>query len=110
MHFEDFTQEEKAYFEEKLGNFITDCCDKEITIDDYENCDHFTLLKYSCHKGTIYLLEVEDEPDGIFEVSEGVWMPYSQYVYYEITKEGIEQFVADGKDRVTLKEYTINYL
>ena len=110
MHFEDFTQEEKDYFVEKLGDLIIDCSDEEITIEDY--CGEcFTLLKYPCHKGTLYLLQTEDDPDGIFEVNEGVWMPYSQYVYYEFTKEGIEQFVIDGEEYGgSLKDYTLSSL
>ena len=110
MYFDNFTQEEKDYFEEKLGDLITDISDDEITIDDDENCDHFIILKYPCHKGTLYLLQMEDDPDGIFEVSDGVWMPNSQYVYYEITKEGIEQFAADGEERYSLREYTLSNL
>lgn len=110
MHFDNFTEKEKAYFEEKLGNLITDCCDDEIYIEDEDNCDHFILLKYTCQKGTIYFLEMEDDSDDIFEVKTGVWTPISQYVYYEITKKGIEQFVADGKDRTSLRKYTFNCL
>lgn len=109
MHFDNFTEKEKAYFEEKLGNLITYCSDGAIEIDDKYG-EIFTLLKYPCHKGTIYLLQTEDDPDGIFEVIEGVWMPNSQYVYYEITKEGIEQFVADGKECGGLINYTLNSL
>ena len=110
MHFEDFTQEEKDYFKEKLGDLITEINDNEIIIEDEDNCDSFTLLKYPCYKGTLYLLETEDDPDGIFEVNEGVWMPNSQYVYYEITKEGIEQFAAEREDGFSLIEYTFHCL
>lgn len=109
MHFDNFTQEEKDYFVEKLGDLITDISDEEICIED-ECGESFTLLKYPCHKGTLYLLEVPDDPDGIFEVSEGVWMPYSQYVYYEITKEGIEQFVAEREESSSLRDYTLSSL
>ena len=35
-------------------------------------------------------------------------MPNSQYVYYEITKEGIEQFVAEREDGFSLVEYTFH--
>ena len=110
MHFEDFTQEEKDYFAEKLGDLITEINDDEIIIEDEENCDHFVLLKYACYKGTIYLLKIEDDSDGIFEVSEGVWMSNSQYVYYEITKKGIEQFVDERAVGISLCEYTLNCL
>lgn len=111
MHFENFTQEEKDYFKEKLGDLVfIDINDEEITIEDTENCDNFTLLKYPCYKGPLYLLETEDDPDGIFEVNAGVWMPNPQYVYYEITKEGIEQFVAEHEEGYSLIEYTVNNL
>ena len=108
MHFDNFTQEEKDYFVEKLGDLITVCNDDKIYIEDKENYDQFALVKYTCHKGTIYLLEIEEDPDGLFEINEGVWMPNSQYVYYEITKEGIEQFVAEREDGFSLIEYTFH--
>ena len=108
MHFEDFTQEEKDYFAEKLGDLITEINDDEIIIEDEENCDNFALLKYTCHKGTLYLLKCEDYPDDIFEVNKGVWIPNSKYVYYEITKEGIEQFATEHEEGFSLVEYTLN--
>ena len=110
MHFEDFTQEEKEYFAEKLGNLITEINDDEIIIEDEENCDQFTLLKYPCYKGALYLLQCEDDLDGIFEINAGVWMPNPQYVYYEITNEGIEQFAAEREEGYSLREYTLNSL
>ena len=108
MHFDNFTEEEKLYFKEKLGDLITVCNDDKIYIEDKENYDQFALVKSTCQKGTIYLLEIEDDSDGLFEVNEGVWMPNSQYVYYEITKEGIEQFVAEREDGFSLVEYTLH--
>ena len=110
MHFDNFTQEEKDYFKEKLGELVTEINDDEITIEDDENSDHFALLKYTCYKGTLYFLEIEDDLDGIFEVNAGVWMHNPQYVYYEITKEGIEQFAAEREDKYSLREYTLNCL
>jgi len=110
MHFDNFTEKEKAYFKEKLGNLITNCYDNEIHIEDKDNCDHFILLKYTCYKGTLYLLKMEDDLDGIFEINAGVWMPNPQYVYYEITEEGIEQFAVEHEKGYSLREYTLNSL
>ena len=44
MHFDNFTEEEKLYFKEKLGDLITVCNDDKIYIEDKENYDQFTLL------------------------------------------------------------------
>ena len=110
MYFEDFTQEEKDFFEEKLGSIFGGYKNDEIIVEDQENGETFSIFKYPCHKGTLYLLETEDDPDGIFEVNEGEWMQYPQYVYYEITKEGLEEYANNREEGYSLREYTLSYL
>lgn len=104
--FEDFTEEEKEYFSSKLGDIV-----KGIDIDRIiiEDDNYYELVKMNTYKGDQYLLRMEDDPTiGLVEIGSGRWVPAPDEVYYEITKEAIEEYASTPEeDRYSLFEYTV---
>ena len=48
MHFDNFTEEEKLYFKEKLGDLITVCNDDKIYIGQIEKTEDYIDLSTTC--------------------------------------------------------------